>query len=481
MQWPFRPKIQKSTTFSRYFAPYSTPKRKTLPEGNVKLARLVFFGEMRFNGFGGSFPRFTVLPEFMRTTNDQGVSYSTVSMGAVRFLFLSAVPAEQTLCHGDDTQGHGLEVADYPAQIRSLIKETFSVLTAEGFTDGVLMLNVFLADIGKRELFRQLLVESHPGKFHVATYIPQSPADGSVVALELFAVAGNKRSDVLFETILPGRAQIVQWSDVRWFFGGNFLPSELPIGAFARSLSVFQKMGDLLKTGGFSVDQLVRTWIFQGHLVLPEGDSQRYKELNRARTDFFYGKDFLKPYLPPEYTGAVYPASTGIGADDVDVVMSCCAISTKRKDVVAVPLENPQQTSAFDYGAVYSPQSPKFARAAAVAFDDSCLIFVSGTASITNSESRFIEDPEGQTNLTLDNIAALIDGKNLERHGIRGFACGLNNLESVRVYVKRPTEFERIRNVCRERLGDIPILYTIADVCRPELLVEIEGIAVSTK
>jgi len=81
----------------------------------------------------------------------------------------------------------------------------------------------------------------------------------------------------------------------------------------------------------------------------------------------------------------------------------------------------------------------------------------------------------------LDNIADLIDGQNLASHGIPGFACGLNNLECVRVYVKRPAELEAIRQVCERRLPEVPMLYTIADVCRPELLVEIEGVALTKK
>jgi hypothetical protein len=79
----------------------------------------------------------------------------------------------------------------------------------------------------------------------------------------------------------------------------------------------------------------------------------------------------------------------------------------------------------------------------------------------------------------LDNIAALIDGENLDRHGISGLSCGLGHLECVRVYVKRKSELEVIRQVCERRLPEVPTIYTIADVCRPELLVEIEGIAVA--
>jgi chorismatase len=84
-----------------------------------------------------------------------------------------------------------------------------------------------------------------------------------------------------------------------------------------------------------------------------------------------------------------------------------------------------------------------------------------------------------QTVQTLDNIAALIDGENLNKHGISDIACGLGNLECARVYVKRASELDIVRQVCERRLpADVPVLYTVADVCRPELLVEIEGIAI---
>jgi len=348
------------------------------------------------------------------------------------------------------------------------------------------MCQFFLADIGMLELVRQQATEVFPQILGAVTFVPQAPASGAVVALELWAVSGCRTEvpSVICETPLPGQVATAEFDEMRWFFGGGFRPEAplqepQPIGAYNRSLSAFERLGTQLKKQRFRLDQVLRTWIYQGHLVLPEGETQRYKELNRARTDFFGETQFLKKYLPPKHQGTVFPASTGIGADDVDVVLGAIALDTKRRDVIVVPLENPHQTSAFDYGSVYSPQSPKFSRAMAVAVADECMIFVSGTASITDSESRHNEDPVKQTEQTLDNIAILIEGENLARHGISGFTCGLGNLECVRVYVKRPSELELIRQVCERRLPEVPTIYTVADVCRPELLVEIEGVALA--
>ena len=86
-----------------------------------------------------------------------------------------------------------------------------------------------------------------------------------------------------------------------------------------------------------------------------------------------------------------------------------------------------------------------------------------------------------QTHETLDNIAALISEENLCRHGLPGLGTSLDGLGLVRVYIKRQADYARTRAVCEKRLGALPAIYAVADVCRPELLVEIEGIAFSRK
>ena len=46
--------------------------------------------------------------------------------------------------------------------------------------------------------------------------------------------------------------------------------------------------------------------------------------------------------------------------------------------------------------------------------------------------------------------------------------------------VGHPEDFEACRTVCEKRLGGVPAIYAVADVCRPDLLVEIEGVAFSS-
>jgi enamine deaminase RidA (YjgF/YER057c/UK114 family) len=161
--------------------------------------------------------------------------------------------------------------------------------------------------------------------------------------------------------------------------------------------------------------------------------------------------------------------------------MSAIALVTDRDDIVAVPLENPRQTAAYDYAARYSPKSPKFCRAMAVSCGQYTTTFVSGTASITASETRHIGDAAAQTDETLENIAALISEDNLSRHGLPGLGTTLEGLGLVRVYIKHAEDYPAVRAVCEQRLGELPTIYAIGDVCRPDLLVELEGIAFSRK
>jgi enamine deaminase RidA (YjgF/YER057c/UK114 family) len=271
---------------------------------------------------------------------------------------------------------------------------------------------------------------------------------------------------------------IARHSGVAWTHAA-LVPRKSTGDAYEQGVSAFRQLKELLAGVNVRMDQVFRTWIYQGGIVADEDASQRYKELNRARTDEYEGINFLCDRLPVGHPPGVYPASTGIGTEGRGLELSAIALTTDRPEVLAVPLENPRQISAFDYSLKYGRKSPKFARAMAVTCGDYARIFISGTASITAEQTRHVGDAAGQTNETLDNIAALISEENLTRHGLPGLGTTLAGMGLARVYIKRKEDYARVRAICEERLGELPTIYAIADVCRPDLLVEIEGIALS--
>lgn len=170
--------------------------------------------------------------------------------------------------------------------------------------------------------------------------------------------------------------------------------------------------------------------------------------------------------------GHAMPASTGIGALGGGIAFYFLAHRSHR----AVHLENPLQLPAHEYPAQYGPRSPSFARATYLAPEvGRGPLYVSGTASILDHATVGVGDVARQTQVTLANIAALIGADNLARHGIEGGST-LHDLRAIKVYVKRPEDVPTVLGLCRDefsRRADLAV-FTV-DVCRPDLLVEIEG------
>jgi len=347
----------------------------------------------------------------------------------------------------------------------------------------VIQQTVFLKNYEDRKVCQQIWREYYGEKIPVNVYVPQAPCDGQLLAAEVLVQELDKSpypAQIMYrnESLLA-----LKQAGVTLFYACQQEPDDYSRSMYAQSVGMFQELDKRFSSQKIPFENVVRTWLYLGNITEPtfselEGKTQRYKELNRARTDFFRDIRFFDGVAGTPWTHAVYPASTGIGADGNTVVMSALAVHFEDPlHAVILPLENPQQTSAFDYGAEYSIKSPKFARALLLANRDSGMIFVSGTASIIEQETWYKNDPEKQTELTLNNIEVLINERNLAAHGKPGFGCELSEMVSVRVYVKHPEDYEIIRAVCERRIPEVPKTYTFADVCRPDLLVEIEGIA----
>lgn len=395
----------------------------------------------------------------------RGIGFSVVELNDVRHVIAAAVPR---------ISGTLQQEAD------DALKTIEAVMYDVGTRGSIVHQAVFVADVRQVEAVRQMMRDFYGDEMPATSYIPQPPCEGKQLAIEAMGV-GQGMGLVDIER-LSEQLVIARHNDVAWVHAAYAVPQTPSGDVYDQSLSAFQQLNSLLSSVGVRFDQVIRTWLYLGGIVADDGPKQRYKELNRARTDYYQDINFLTDRLPPGFQGApIFPASTGIGTEGRGLSISAIALATQRKDIIAMPLENPRQTAAYDYGSHYSPRSPKFSRAMALSCGEYASIFISGTASITNSETRHIGDAGLQTHETLDNIAALISEENLARHGLPGLGASLDSLGLVRVYIKRQEDFAKTRAACEQRLGELPTIYAVADVCRPDLLVEIEGIAFSRK
>ncbi len=229
----------------------------------------------------------------------------------------------------------------------------------------------------------------------------------------------------------------------------------------------FSNLSNILKTFGFPINSIVRQWNYLEDILGFDGEEQRYQEFNNARTGF-YEDSF-------ERTG--YPAATGIGMNQGGIIIEFIAVQSD--DYKSVPINNPVQIAAHSYsqdvlageGCVLKT-TPKFERARYLELQQKKLIFISGTASIVGEKTVGAGDPAEQTEVTINNIKQLYSKQTLEQistgklNAIYGHA---------RVYLKDRKDFSVVKRTFKRHFGNLPVVYIVADICRKELLVEIEG------
>lgn len=351
-----------------------------------------------------------------------------------------------------------------------------AILRQQGEPMAVTMQTVFVRNRADVPVARKLFEACYGEKMPLTLFVVQPPCDGRGIAIEAWAVStASAKVEYHGEDLVT-----VSYDGLRWIYasGGSLhLDGRTP---YEQSAEAFSSMRRVLARAGAGFQDVVRTWLYQGCITEEVDGVERYRELNRARTDFFAGLDLEhRPISVANNGHAIYPASTGIGTLCHGLVTACMGLQTERKDVQLLALENPLQTSAFDYPKDFSVKSPKFSRAMAVRIGDHVTTWISGTASIVNAETVHKGDIVKQTEQTLTNIERLIDAQNFARLGWEGAGATFDDIARLHVYVKRPEDYDACRAVCERRVGHLPSIYAVADVCRPDLLVEIEGVAFS--
>ena len=149
--------------------------------------------------------------------------------------------------------------------------------------------------------------------------------------------------------------------------------------------------------------------------------------------------------------------------------------------IINQALDNPLQIAAHKYsqgvllGAIdpctQQRTTPKFERGRIVEIAGKQTIYISGTAAIRGETSLIADDVTEQTRITMENIDHLIAPVKTQQSGT---TC---EYKLLRVYVKNPSQMEDVRSYMKAHYPDIKKIYICADICRDELLVEIEGIA----
>ncbi|MGC8475121.1 MAG: Rid family hydrolase [Acetobacteraceae bacterium] len=314
---------------------------------------------------------------------------------------------------------------------------------------------VFLSDAANQAAaVRDSPLGREPGDAVPAvSLVQQPPAEGAKLALLAWHIddpdgLGQRRhgpGEMLLER--NGRGHL-------WTTGACAGATRAPVPTAAQTEAVFDRLAERLAAGGGSLaDNCIRTWIYVRDV------DAFYQEMVDARTALFARAGLTRE--------THYIASTGIAG--------ACAhrYDTVLMDAWSVFGLQPGQVTYlndFEHLCATHDYQVTFERGTRIAYGDRAHCLISGTASIdVAGQVVHRGDVMRQLDRALENMSALLaDG-----------GAGLGDLTHLLTYLRDPADAPWVRAALGERFPGLPVLVLRGAVCRPEWLVEVEGIAVT--
>ena len=231
-----------------------------------------------------------------------------------------------------------------------------------------------------------------------------------------------------------------------------------PSALHAATEEAYREICTTLDALGFP--HLLRVWNYLPDINRDSDGIERYRQFNQARQHALSA-------CGRAVRGKV-PAASALGAASGSPLVVYFLAGREAPAFI----ENPRQMSAYRYPREYGSHAPVFSRATLLRQKDGLTLFISGTASIVGHRSIHVGDTAAQTRETLANIAALLEEANRverrARFSLGSLAC--------KVYVRRPEDLPVIRaELARALEPTSKVIYLQADICRQDLLVEIEA------
>ncbi len=277
--------------------------------------------------------------------------------------------------------------------------------------------------------------------------IQQQPLDGTKIAAWLYLQSG-------VEVREQNGAVVVSHNGYQHLWKMGMVKNQ---GGSARQteelLTEYEAM--LSKFNATLAENCIRTWFFVRDV------DTNYHGLVVARRE-----NFIQQGLTEK---THYISSTGIGGSPADtkalVQLGTYAITGLEPEQQHYLYAPTHLNPTYEYGVT-------FERGTVVEYGDRDHIFISGTASINNKgEVVHVGDIVLQTQRMWKNVEALL------KEGETGW----EDVMQIVVYLRDTADYEVVRQLFAERFPHIPTVITLAPVCRPTWLVEMECIAVKEK
>ena len=363
-------------------------------------------------------------------------------------------------------------------QLTNCYQQLAGYADSEGYTkQSILKQTIFISVSDNSEYYQSkqnllICAKEFFEELPPTSILAQSPANTSLV-LEVVMVAELQSNEIFHRYNDESSWIIFQRGETKILVAAGLCNTIEQSNILQQSNEVFRQLHKILTEEKMEFSDIVRQWNYieqitkNGHY-----NSQHYQIFNDVRSKFYQLSNFKNGF----------PAATGIGIDCGGIIIDIIAVKFN-DDSSVISVKSPVQLDAYKYSrevlaennsiGELSQTTPKFERAKLLNTPENKMLFISGTAAISGQASTNPLSVEHQTEMTIQNMLSLISVENIEKHGIEN--VDKTSFNYIRVYVKYKKDMKRVEEVCLKYFFQIPIVYVLADICRPELLVEIEA------
>ena len=326
----------------------------------------------------------------------------------------------------------------FAEQLDQILKAVRSLSLSAGIP---VFMRFFLSDpANQTALLRERMDGSCP-----VSIIGQAPMDGTKIAAWVWC-----RKDAGVNSVAPG-VHCISWHDSTELWLTNGLSDAQ--GSYNQTVELLDGLSDALSAKGMTLeDGCVRTWLFVQNIDV------NYKGVVEGRNEVF-DRHNLTPQTH-------FIASTGIEG----------RTESHRNLVMldAVGIKGPGISIRHLYGASHlnrtSEYGVRFERGSVVEYPGLKHVFISGTASIDNrGQIMYQGDIVRQTARMIENVEVLLAEA----------GCGFSDVAAITVYLRDPADYAVVSRIFDDRFPEHPRVITLAPVCRPGWLVEMECVAIA--
>ncbi|MCX7726981.1 MAG: Rid family hydrolase, partial [Chitinispirillaceae bacterium] len=234
----------------------------------------------------------------------------------------------------------------------------------------------------------------------------------------------------------------------------NFISEIRELDAYRQTEEIFVNLDNCLRNYKMSIrNNTLRTWVFVRDV------DNHYKGMVKARKDYFEKIGLTSKTR--------YIASTGIegkcAKPDTLVTVDALSVGNIKEEQIERMRALSNLSDTIVYGVT-------FERGFRVRYGERSHIYISGTASIDAAGNTiYISDIRKQTDRTLDNIEALLAPHN----------ANLSDMQYLILYLRNIKHWLQIQDILMTRIPENVLVMPVeAPVCRPNWLIEIEGIGI---